>query len=388
MHRVLVVDDEPLVRASLRSLRDWNEDGFDLSAEARNGLEALDRVARGGVDIVLLDMAMPRCDGIGFLKGLKDLEYRPAVVVVSAFDEFSLVREAFTLGAVDYLLKADITAGRVRAVLDRAVEELEDRRDAASGDRPLLDDRLTQQLLRDLVHSADPREFLPLLHSLGMNLAFPCLPVEYRLVRANDTVSQFLRSGLESRNAEGQFLGLTETDFIWLLSPRRGLGLSPAEQAEALSRELAEITRQTLNAAFEWAIGEEAAVLEDLPPAVKGLSRLFRNASRPVHRAKAYIRREYRNPSLNLAATAEHAGVSRTHLSALFAKELGMGFSDYLIRVRIDAAKRLLGESAMKVYEVAEAVGYGSVEQFSRTFKRITGTTANRFQADSGGHRP
>lgn len=381
MNKVLVVDDEPLVRASIQGLGDWPQYGYDLSDEARNGREALEQLDAGNHDIVLLDMNMPRCDGICFLNELDSRDRKPVVVVVSAFDEFSLVREAFTLGALDYLLKADITFEKVREVLDRATANVEWQDDRTAAEERPVDDRLRQQIMNDLFSSTRPEEFASLLEELGLALSFPCLPIQFRLDRENDTAVRFLRSSLESR-ATGLFVGVSGRVTVWLHIRQERGRLSIAEEAEMVSRELAELARQSLNISLEWAVGETVQDINGIPGAVSALEKLFSNTSRPVHRAKSFILSRYSDPELNLSMAAEYAGVSRTHLSALFAKELGMGFSDFLIQVRIDAAKELLAGSTRKVYEVAEEVGYGSVEQFSRMFKRLTGTTANRFQRE------
>ena len=123
MHSVMVVDDEPFVRLSIASLAAWEEEGFDFGFEAANGEEALAQLAlHPEIDIVLLDMSMPVMDGLEFLRRLQDRESHrprlgalPAVIVLSAHDDFHLVREAFTLGAGDYLLKSELEAQALKA---------------------------------------------------------------------------------------------------------------------------------------------------------------------------------------------------------------------------------------------------------------------------------
>ncbi|MGD0728094.1 MAG: response regulator, partial [Spirochaetia bacterium] len=98
MHSVLLVDDEPFVRLSLASLRQWEEDGFSLRFEASNGREALAVLAaHPEIDMVLLDITMPVMDGIEFLRRVAAgeggrRENPVAVIVLSAYDDFHLVR--------------------------------------------------------------------------------------------------------------------------------------------------------------------------------------------------------------------------------------------------------------------------------------------------------
>jgi len=112
--RVVIVDDEPLVRSGLRSLLEKERD-VTIVAEARNGTEALEAIHGGTPDVVFLDVQMPGMDGFEVLAGI-DAAVRPAIVFVTAFDEYAI--RAFDVHAVDYLLKP-FDADRFRLALDR-----------------------------------------------------------------------------------------------------------------------------------------------------------------------------------------------------------------------------------------------------------------------------
>ena len=96
-------------------------------------------------------------------------------------------------------------------------------------------------------------------------------------------------------------------------------------------------------------------------------------------RARRYVREHYAEPDLDLAAIAAYAEVSRNHLSWEFARETGERLSSFIARVRVEAAKELLSETALKTYEIAERVGFSNVETFCRVFKKVSGTTARGF---------
>ena len=114
MIRLLIVDDEPLFRSGLRRTVPWEALGFQVVAEAINGKDALDQLAERGVDLVLTDIRMPVMDGLELLDRLRPLGI-PGVVL-SAYDEFSLVKQAFRRGAVDYILKDDFDDGDFRRI--------------------------------------------------------------------------------------------------------------------------------------------------------------------------------------------------------------------------------------------------------------------------------
>jgi two-component system LytT family response regulator len=113
--RVLVVDDEPLVREGLRVLLEREAD-VRLLGEARNGEEAVERIRELRPDLVLLDVQMPGMDGFAVVEALEP-EERPAMVFVTAHSEYAI--QAFEVHAVDYLLKP-FDAERFATALSRA----------------------------------------------------------------------------------------------------------------------------------------------------------------------------------------------------------------------------------------------------------------------------
>ena len=89
--------------------------------------------------------------------------------------------------------------------------------------------------------------------------------------------------------------------------------------------------------------------------------------------AQTFIDCHYSEPNLSLEEVAAAAQISPGYLSRLLKHETGFSFVDYLTRVRITKAVQIMNDPAVKVYEVAEAVGYQSQHYFSRAFKRVFG---------------
>lgn len=103
-HRILLVDDHALVRRGLAAL--LHADGrFRVVAEAGSGEAAIAHAAEERPDIVLLDMSMPRMDGLETLRRLRTLPTRPRVLILSMYDEAHFVAQALQEGADGYLLK-------------------------------------------------------------------------------------------------------------------------------------------------------------------------------------------------------------------------------------------------------------------------------------------
>ena len=98
-----------------------------------------------------------------------------------------------------------------------------------------------------------------------------------------------------------------------------------------------------------------------------------------VKQAIEYIYENY-NTKLDLQTVADALFVSTWHLCKLLKKQTGTNFVDLLNNIRIENAKRMLLETNMKIYEIAEYVGYTDTAYFSKTFKKLTEVTPNEFR--------
>ncbi len=115
MISVLLVDDEALVRAGLRMLLETADD-LRVVGEAGDGRAALDAVRRDRPDVVLMDIRMPRMDGLVATAALRSAEHPPAVVVLTTFDTDEAVFRALESGATGFLLKDTPPTELLRAV--------------------------------------------------------------------------------------------------------------------------------------------------------------------------------------------------------------------------------------------------------------------------------
>lgn len=132
MARVMVVDDEPRIRTYLnRSLSAQGHTVF----EAADGQDALDELGMRDFDLMLLDLAMPRCDGIAVLSALHRRETSPPVIVLSAATDVSARIQALDRGAVDVVAKPFSTA----ELSARIRRHLQHQAPAASGEQRFLE---------------------------------------------------------------------------------------------------------------------------------------------------------------------------------------------------------------------------------------------------------
>ncbi len=240
MLKVLVVEDEEMIRKGIILTVDWAALDCTVVAEAANGLEALDACTKHRPDLIITDLKMPQMDGIEMLQALRERGDQTAVIILTAYDQFSYAQSALRLGAVDYLLKP-FHDGELEAAITRV---------------------------------------------------------------------------------------------------RQSMAAKP--------------------------------VPEGVPAA--------RYGSVYVNEAVDYITDHYRSPDISVSSIARHLGISEGHLSHTFKKETGQTLLGYLTGYRIQMAKLLLKDYRIRVYEVAEQVGYQDIAYFSNTFKKLVGLSPSEYQ--------
>lgn len=397
MHSVLLVDDEPFVRLAIANLGPWGAEGFELSAEAGNGAEALAILAeRPEIDMVLLDLSMPVMDGLAFLRRLAEARPRrqPAVVVLSAHDDYHLVREAFTLGARDYLLKSELDSDSLRAVLAKAgagsAESQE--RDAAILERRHVE-LLKGQVLRDLLTVSGPgaRDLEETFQGLGIGLEPPFLVAcfwvkDLGAVAARQGADGMVRFSELAASSLAQVLAKWGRGEVVAMAPGHAAVLfSPPAQAAAFGADAAEYVGRYLSVKVGFALGPVCGAVAEAAASYQAARASRCAESRIVVLARRAIRERFAEPGFSLEDASLAVGVSKNHLSFEFSRETGETFTECLSRTRVEEARRLLGGTALLVYEVGERVGYPNVEHFSRVFKKLTGVSPARYKAERAG---
>ncbi|WP_165452762.1 response regulator transcription factor [Paenibacillus thalictri] len=122
--RILVVDDEMLVRQGIIHLLNWESEGFQIVGEAANGKEALELVHLHRPHIILTDIVMPVMDGTELAKVVKGMYPDIEIVVLSSFGEYEYVRSTFQSGVADYMLKPKLDAASLLEVLHKTAQRI------------------------------------------------------------------------------------------------------------------------------------------------------------------------------------------------------------------------------------------------------------------------
>lgn len=120
MKKVMIVDDEVLVRVGIRSLIPWEEHGYQIVCDASDGGEALEKIERHHPDIVLTDLMMSPTDGFELIAKSKEKYPGIQFIVLSSYNDFDNVRAAMKLGAFDYIFKLTVRPDELLKVMGEA----------------------------------------------------------------------------------------------------------------------------------------------------------------------------------------------------------------------------------------------------------------------------
>ena len=131
MLRLMIVDDEPVVRRGIRESIDWQQHNVQIVAEAGDGESAAEKVEEARPDVIIADIRMPRCNGIEFSRTVKSRHPSTRVVILSGYADFEYAQQAVRLGAEDYLLKP-VGADELIRLITRLRDEIQ--RERSSGD--------------------------------------------------------------------------------------------------------------------------------------------------------------------------------------------------------------------------------------------------------------
>lgn len=512
MQRILIAEDEFLVRIGLKTTINWKKHGYVIVGEASNGKEALQMFADTNPDILITDIKMPMMDGLELLAEVKKRKPSIQVIILSNHDDFEYARASMCHGAARYLLKSEIN----EEVILGALETL-----SVGQVRPESDEttqKPTQErYLRRHVHSQLRFDNIALRATSDEWATFPANC--YIAIRGDGEMdlSEEFDEDTAIKNIESLF-GATFDNLAvccsivnnqLIITAIYSSGTDPAAELNRCMKKVDALIRnaklyfdcdlhvginqaaanQRVSAAFEQAetarlhcffTGDRLALYGDFPePAMsmklrvdrgrmreRVLSRdqcgmeeyiesifqklrqkrdynllravfvellsIFRSirddqgdkaaktdsgdwfrysdldwmptlrhvqcyildiyrtlletdscedaaCSHAVRKCKQMLDERYAE-NLSLDSVAKAVGFSKSYLSMVFKQEMGINFSVYLTTYRIEKAKQLLVQTNMKIYEIAEKVGFSTPYYFSKVFKEQTGMSCKEYK--------
>lgn len=517
MYKVLIAEDEMLVRHGLKFSIEWEKYNMNVIGDAPNGREALELYEKYKPDLVITDIKMPIMDGMKLISEIRKKDNKTRIVILSCLEEFDLVREAMSMGVSDYILKLTMTEEEIDTVLTKILKELNEQK--KHSEKENLDivhtEAIKDKLFRDYVfyNLYSEQEFQKRVQSLGLKIGTGDMILAVMEIDHYENLKALIEdqkgyltkfalmnviSEIMDKHSKGEvfhddgaryILVFNDLDVITTLKEIKNafsvyfntsvsFGLSSAnsglnslktmynEAIQALDakfylgtgiftkddqRDLQSLAREQLKSLHEcyslfgildenfeneykdkvntliqnlpkdkerlkdslyqflhwisrrmnvslsdpdfygvvFSFGESLKYAETLSEAIEGIKNFIialRNLWKSKNKmsdeivyALEYMNNNYMN-DISLQDVAAHVNLSPSYFSSLFKKELGMNFIESLNEIRIEKAKILLRDTNLKIYELAEKVGFKESTYFSTLFKKTTGLTPYKFR--------
>jgi two-component system response regulator YesN len=391
--KVLIADDEPIIREGLREAVDWQTIGLEVVAEAEDGEEALELAIKHQVDVMLVDLNMPIKNGLTLIQEAKQQLPSCRIVIVSGHDEFNYAQQAVHFGVDEYILKP-ANPGHLTEVLSRIAGHLEQTKtqekhfEQASRqirkNIPLLRERFCNEWIEEAVNEKEVQEQLRFLD-------LPDTPPSlFGIVRWPEID---LGQSVRSERDRQLMLFAIENIAEEIISPyaqvlfRDPLGFICVIVWNTTDVSLFVTIEQAVTQYLKLQIVAQGEPVEQGFDGVaaayrKAKSGVYKEASISplVRRARQYLRDHYADKELSLEGTANAIGVSSVYLSRLFKQELGITFVTLVTQLRISKSVQLLSSTNRSIADIAEAVGYDSQHYFSTAFKKTVGVSPIRYR--------
>ncbi len=393
MIRVLIADDEQIIRDGLVSSIDWEGLGMELCAAARNGREALQMAREQSPDLCLVDIMMPQLNGLAFVEKLREVRPDTVIIIITGYDEFEYAQRAIKLGTLDYLLKP-INEKELNDSLVRAAELIRRRQrenfsiDGMKENLQLLYPQALKLLIRTCLDGeGDPerREAFERTYGteLGTRLELLMFPRADLILSKRDGI-YYTEAGLIDRILAvcGEY-GKDCGDLLYAdVDPDAVLVVLRAEEGaqegERLRRKLSEETGCELVCCSGTAEGGPES-LGELRAALRDRIRENERYSPVVRRVKDYIDAHFTDSSLSLHRIAGEFRLSEGHISRNFKSEMKLSYTKYIEKKRMELAARMLLDDS-RIVEVAEKVGYTSQHYFCTAFKKNMGCAPSDYK--------
>lgn len=354
MFNLAIVEDEELERRALRSIIERNAHDIKIVGEAKNGAEAVKLLESERIDVMLLDIKIPRPNGLELLQMVRERHLATKVLIVTAYDYFDIMQAAIQYKADGFLLKPVRTDALLEGVRDclalsapekagpslRLVPTIDTEEEEDSG--PSMADRI-----RALVERRAYRDCLRVVRTRLENI--------------------YAHKDVAPRH---EVLDLAEILTNLLKETGRKLTAPMARQVE-------ELENQRLDARSQYKVQELLCQITDAlfdPGQEHGGS-----AGERIETVLHFIERNL-SKGVTLEDAADFAHVSPCYLSRLFRKKMNTTFISYLKGQRIERAKSLLQNSDLPITNVSLDLSYADANYFCKAFKKEVGISPTEYR--------
>ena len=397
MWKLVVADDEPKIRRGIENILDWHELNIDIVGEAEDGEIALEVIKEKKPHIILLDINMPFLNGLNLLQKLKDINNKSIVIIISGYDDFSYAQKALQYNVFDYILKP-VNKKSMEEIITKAIYKL-----------------------NEIEKENNYLEWINKQLTENMNVLKKTFFSEWLNNKLSD--EQVLKE-MEFFNIEfGKNIGIMVVKLvdklnIEIIDKKWNTELLEFAIANLLNDKFKEsnvkfifdddkkniILVNKIDDMFEWiTLGNELEVeiykylkcnviieQANVSSGILKIKDVYLKIINSVNEKKKcspmalltikYIEENYYLNDLNINDISDKLEVTSSYLSKLLKKETGLSFIDYLTNIRIKKAMYIMEDPTIKIYDVAELVGYSNQHYFCRAFKKVVGVSPTEYK--------
>lgn len=401
MYKVAVVEDQQFIANAIADMIRRSSDDYDIYGVFYDGQEFVDNTGECPPDIVVTDIRMPGMDGIELSRWLREYCPEVKIILLSGYEDFQYAREAISLGVSNYLLKPCLAEEMLKALED-VVEKIRAERKnndiIKKYETQFIDNlpTLKQQALIAAMFTDDMQ-----VHPNKLGLGYLLKNSKFYLIDAGmrgeeystqegelylfcceNMLEELLASVKEKEFfiCNGQFVLITPVDEVLSEKTKICLQSACAKVEAVVHKKVCFYEGGIIKSVEDCRHAYRTALDKSKENSVFQMKECQKVEKKNVlEQAIQYVREHYRE-DISLQDVADITYVSYNYLSSLFTQNLGVNFSVYLSRIRIENACELLKHGENRVAEVAEKVGYNNYRYFNYVFKKMTGYTPSEYR--------
>ncbi|KRE32822.1 response regulator transcription factor [Paenibacillus sp. Soil724D2] len=386
--KVIIADDESIVRKGLRSTVPWDKYGMEVVADAPNGRKAWEAFLEHRPQVVITDIVMPEMDGIELSRRVKEAAPDTKIILLSCHRDFEYAQQGMKLGAAGYLLKTAFEDEELEGMLAKFQHEL-----AITPSAPTVaptvssedEDERLGTLLYAWLNGHNDKLVGEMEKRTGEVWSFHGEPVYVFLIKTSGCEASWLDLLKEALEEDRQLCKGAVIPY----GDERCYYIVPESLLNAAESLLVE--RKSENAKLQWARRGPLTSTEERLEALLALHKAAElekaygvtaaDWPEPIWKAVKLL---HDNPAAewSVSDVAGQVGLSRSHFSIIFKKTLGDSFVVFQYKRKLKLAYGLLKDTSLTMQDIAERTGLGDSKYFSKWFKRCTGQTPSQYRAE------
>lgn len=343
MYRILVVDDEPIIRKGLIKLIEQSNYSFTSIRSAENGERAMEMIKEEQPDFLFSDIQMPKCNGLTLCEQVSNRYPNIQMVVISGYSDFLYAQKSLSYGVKDYMLKP-VNKKKVQDVLDKLTANLNSKPPQVHLSIAKLDE--LNKLMEDAIWSLDTEKLDECFNKLKQEIQI----YNFQGAQQKELLDEYYGILIMKLNARDVFPFINDLNFQEILD------------SETIFNEFKSKVTQ---------------IMSELRIKRKGKQK------DAVVEAKHYIEKHL-SKDVSLEEVADFLGLNASYFSQLFKQKTNETFVQYRIKRRMEKAKKLLEIPHYRITDISYEIGYSDHPHFTKTFKKYAGCSPSDYRRQMG----